>query len=93
MGHESCLSAHVPPIRTLADWRSSLLVCDECDGVMGRDGTVVAKRHHESNPDDLAPHYMPRADMEETAASAGWVPDEGERWSCPPCSSKRTPAP
>jgi hypothetical protein len=68
-----------------------LLVCDECDGVMARDGTVVAKRHRESNPDDLAPHYMPRADLEATATSSGWLPDDGERWSCPPCSSKRVP--
>jgi hypothetical protein len=68
-----------------------LLVCDGCDAFMTRDGTPAAKVHREADPDDLAPHYMPRADLQAAATSSGWV-EEGERWSCPPCSSKRSPA-
>jgi hypothetical protein len=75
-------------IRTLADWRSSLLVCDACDGVMARDGSLAAKRHRESDPDDLAPHYMCRADVEAAAVSSGWVLEGDARWACPPCLSR-----
>lgn len=91
-GHEGCSTGTVA-ICTLADWRSSLLVCDECDAVMARDGRIIPKRHRESDPDDLAPHYMPRADIEAAATAAGWTLEEEdeERWSCPPCSSKRVP--
>ncbi len=79
----------VPPIRSLGDPRSSLLVCDGCDALMTRDGKTAAKPHRESNPDERAPHYMPQADLQDAATTSGWV-DEGEgRWSCPPCSSRR----
>lgn len=81
------------PIRTLRDPRSSLLVCDDCDAVMARDGTPTPKRHRESDPDDLAPHYMPHADLQETASGAGWVEESDGRWSCPPCSSRRSGIP
>jgi hypothetical protein len=59
---------------------------------MTRDGMLAAKAHLQADPDDLAPHWMPRADLEAAAKSSGWVA-EGERWSCPPCSSKRSPTP
>jgi len=83
----------MPPIRSLGDPRSSLLVCDDCDAFMTRDGKPAPKVHREADPDDLAPHYMPRADLEAAATSSGWVEEGGDRWSCPPCSSKRTPTP
>jgi hypothetical protein len=87
-GHGGCCTGMTVSIRTLADWRSSLLVCDACDGVMARDGSLTAKRHCESDPDDLAPHYMPRADVEAAAVSSGWVLDGEARWACPPCTTR-----
>jgi len=78
-------------IRTLGDPRSSLLVCDGCDVFMTRAGAPALKPHRDADPDDLAPHWMPRADLEAAANSFGWV-YEDDRWSCPPCSSKRTPS-
>ena len=83
------------PIRMLrqTDPRSSLLVCDDCDAVMTREGATTPKRHSESDPDDLAPYYMPRADLAATATGAGWVEEDEGRWSCPPCSSRRSGLP
>lgn len=75
----------------LVDWRSSLLVCDDCDAVMDRDGAIATKPHGGSTPDDLAPHYMARSDVTATAQEGGWAETPDGRWSCPPCSSKRLP--
>jgi hypothetical protein len=80
------------PVRLLDDSRAALLVCDDCDAVMGRTGTTAPKRHRESDPDDLAPYYMPHADACATAGDAGWTEETEGRWSCPPCASRR-PAP
>jgi hypothetical protein len=80
----------MPPIRILGDSRASLLVCDDCDAVMARTGTTAEKRHRESDPDDLAPHYMPHADARAAASGAGWTEESDGRWSCPPCSSRRS---
>lgn len=79
------------PVRMLGDWRSSLLVCDDCDAVMDRDGQITPKPHGECTPDDLAPHYMPRSDITVTAQETGWSEETEGRWSCPPCSFKRFP--
>lgn len=81
-----------PPVRSLGDWRASLLVCDDCDAVLSVDGTMYEKRYGESTPDDLAPHYRPPTEHIQTARATGWQEEDG-RWSCPPCSSKRAPLP
>ncbi|CAN5925692.1 hypothetical protein BH11MYX4_BH11MYX4_14270 [soil metagenome] len=78
-------------VRVLGDWRSSLLVCDDCDAVMDREGRPSQKPHSASSPDDLAPHYMPCSDVSLTARDCGWSEEEDGRWSCPPCSSRRFP--
>ncbi len=77
------------PVRMLGDWRSSLLVCDDCDAVMDRSGSTAPKAHGASTPDDLAPHYMARSDLALTAQDTGWSEEADGRWSCPPCSSRR----
>jgi hypothetical protein len=59
---------------------------------MDIDGKTAPTPHRVSTPDDLAPHYMPRSDLDVTAKATGWNEDAEGRWSCPPCSSKRTPS-
>ena len=65
--------------------RVSLLVCDACDGVMTRDGTHAPKKHRDSSPDDLAPHYDHAVELVNTARSSGWRAKD-DRWHCGACA-------
>ena len=67
--------------------RVGVLVCDECDDVLAKDGTKLSKKHRDSEPDDLAPHHDSRDDVIARASGVGWARD-GARWSCPDCTPK-----
>jgi len=46
---------------------------------------MAPKKHADSDPSDLAPHYERAPELILTAHRVGWT-NAGERWSCPDCS-------
>ncbi len=73
--------------------RTGLLVCDRCGHALTRDGQRSAKTVHDSDPDDLAPHFRWREDIDDAAAAAGWTllrPGNavGSLWFCPDCARR-----
>lgn len=70
----------------------ALLVCDECERVLTRDGKLSAKPLHDYPPGDLAPHFRPRDELAGPAMQAGWrgriSPLYGHsHWLCPRCAT------
>jgi hypothetical protein len=65
--------------------RLGLVICDECDAVLMRDGRLAAKKRGDSDPDELAPHEQFIDEAGTVARTSGWSRD-GARWSCPTCA-------
>lgn len=76
----------MPFVRLRRVSRRFLLVCDTCEAFMATDGTSSATPYHESDPDDVAPHYEWQAILAATATEKRWV-NVGAIWLCPRCAS------
>ncbi len=77
-----------PPMHPLAG-TLSVLVCDSCDAVLDPAAKMTAsKKHADSDPSDLAPHYESKPELTIIATRLGWR-QNGERWSCPDCITRR----
>ncbi len=64
--------------------RTTLLVCDECDGVLMPSGRTTTKKHRNSSPSELAPMYGYQEDLLSLARSVSWSEKNG-RWTCRSC--------
>ena len=70
----------------------AVLVCDECERVLTREGGLSSKPLGEIPRDDLALHFRPRHALAGPAIAAGWrgrispVYDHAH-WLCPRCAT------